>query len=233
MPKAFASDASKNSMSAIILFHGFGANAWDLASIAEYYQQCNVGDTHRNYVWIFPQGFLNLAGLGMDYNQRAWFPIALERLMSLRSSTPDVLSEQIIPSSQEIFSNLKAFVDSLSQLEVQKIILGGFSQGATVAYHLLPLLVREKNVLVEGLVLFSTVSIDFHRYHNLWSKNVEFQSLKFLLQSHGKNDELLAFSEGKKLFSYLSPFFQQNKFIEFYGGHALPENVLTTFFTNL
>jgi phospholipase/carboxylesterase len=225
LPSSFALSTNQE-IKAIILFHGYGANAWDLSSLAEFRYQ----SSHKSEeLWIFPQGFLNLSGGFGDFGQCAWFPISVERLMLQKVSSPDFLSHQTIDSATQIFTKLSHFVDELSQLGVREIVLGGFSQGGMIAYHLLPL-IDKKEVSVETLALFSTVSIDFNHYHPLWQKNIPFQSLKHLIQSHGKSDEVLSFSEGKKLFSFLSPYFRQSEFCEFSGGHALPENALLTFF---
>jgi len=225
LPSSFGLNHIQNSK-AVILFHGYGANAWDLSPLAEYRYKLS---SQSDELWIFPQGFLNLSDGSGDFGQRAWFPISVERLMMQKVSSPDFLSHQVIDSADQIFIKLTNFVDSLSRLGVKNFILGGFSQGGMIAYHLLPL-IQNKDLIVETLALFSTVSIDFNRYHPIWQKNISFQTLKHLIQSHGKSDEVLSFTEGKKLFSFLSPYFRQSEFIEFHGGHSLPENALLTFF---
>lgn len=217
-----------SSTNAVILFHGYGANAWDLASFAEYYQQLMPHKNVHDYLWVFPQGLLDLSGGFGDGSQRAWFPISIERLLMQKTADEDFLSYQTIENGDVVLSTLEGLIGELSSREIKSIVLGGFSQGGMLAYHLLPRIISKVSVSV--LALFSTVSIEFQRYQSLWQKQVPFQSLKVLLQSHGTSDEVLSYKEGSKLFSYLSNYFQQSEFMEFKGGHTIPENTLRTFF---
>lgn len=219
---------SESNVLSIFLFHGYGANAWDLASIAQHYQQKNYPHSELKLLWIFPQGPLNLSGGQGSSSQRAWFPIPLERLMMQKTPGPDFISGQCIEKGDVLFNNLESYFYLLNGLGLKKIILAGFSQGGMLAYHLLPRVT--KYFELELVALFSTVAIDFNRFNPLWQANITHQSLKKLLQSHGKLDEILPFHEGKNLHSYLAPFFRHAEFIEFNHGHTIPENVLNKFF---
>lgn len=218
----------EQNVTALTLFHGYGANASDLASIAEYYHQRHSSSLEKNILWIFPQGPINLSAGFSEFAQRAWFPISVERLMMQKIGGPDFLSQQEIEDAERLFKNIETYFGLLSTRGIKKIILGGFSQGGMVAYHLLPRVV--KFFSIELLALFSTVSIDFKRYDPLWKNSVNYQSLKKILQSHGFRDEILPYQEGKNLHAYLAPYFQDAKFLEINDGHTIPENVLLTFF---
>ncbi len=216
---------------AVVLFHGYGANAADLSSIAEYYHRKNTANSNRKLLWIFPQGPLNLAGGYGDYGQRAWFPIPLERLMMQRAPGADYISQEVIDKGDHLLQNLESYFYLLNGLGLKKIVLGGFSQGGMIAYHLLPRIAQKFQINL--LALFSTVSIDFNRFNPLWKSNFTYQNFKKLIQSHGTRDDILPYQEGKNLHSYISPFFQDAEFIEFNDGHTIPENVLSTFFKHL
>lgn len=227
LPTSFISEKDRD-LKTIIIFHGYGANAWDLSSLAAYHGRYIDTEQVQDYLWIFPQGLLNLAGNTNDFGQRAWFPISVERLLLQKTASPDFLSQQTIHGSENLQKTLMGFVALLADRGIRQIILGGFSQGGMLAYHLLPSF--KALVSVDTLAIFSTVSIDFNRYHQLWHEQIPYQSLKTLLQSHGTRDEVLDHNEGKKLFAYLSPYFQRAEFIEFIGGHTITDDTLLTFF---
>lgn len=215
----------------VVLLHGYGANAWDLASIAEYHhqqRQFHKNNQDQSYLWIFPQGVLSLSGGNQNFDQRAWFPISVERLMLQRTSGPDFLSQQKIESGDELLAALQEYFIKLHSLGLNNLCLGGFSQGGMIAYQLLPMILDYFKL--ELLALFSTVSIDFNRYHPLWQKHVSYQALPRLIQSHGKVDQVLSYQEGKNLFSYLSPYFQNSEFLDFNDGHTIAPNVISRFF---
>jgi predicted esterase len=217
----------QSNLTAIVLFHGYGANAQDLGSISQYYDQKNNFKA-SSLLWIFPQGPLNLSGGYGDFSQRAWFPISVERLMMQSQAGPDFMSQQTIEGADQLFSNLERYFNLLNDHGLKNMVLGGFSQGGMVAYHVLPRIVKKFSINV--LALFSTVSIDFNRYHQLWKQQVSFQSLANLIQSHGRSDQILSYQESKNLHEYLRPYFQRSDFIEFFDGHTIPENVLAKFF---
>lgn len=213
----------------VVLFHGYGANAWDLSIFSKFYDQMYNGNS-ENILWFFPQGILSLAMGFFDGGQRAWFPITVDRLLRQKENDPDVLSKERIDRGDELLSLLSSFFKNLRKFGNQELVLGGFSQGGMVSYHLLPLIVEEWKINI--FALFSTLSIEFNRFDPLWRKCIQ-TKLPFLLQSHGKTDDILPYQEGRNLFLYLSSYFHNHEFISFESGHTVPELVINKFFKYL
>jgi phospholipase/carboxylesterase len=216
--------------SVVVLLHGYGANAMDLSSIANYFHSQPSRNT-KDIAWFFPQGILSLSGGFFESGQRAWFPISVDRLMRQKMGDSDVLSKEIIEGADDLLSKLDSFFSQIRGYGANKLVLGGFSQGGMVAYHLLPRIISHWQL--QCLALFSTVSIEFSRYDKMWKEHLSNQSLKYLVFSHGKRDDILPYQEGKNLFSYLSSYFQQSDFLPFDDGHTIPDDVIQTFFKHL
>ncbi len=110
---------------AILLCHGFGAPGDDLVALA---REVDAGPGVR---WFFPEAPLAPAALG---GGRAWWMIDIERRISLvargrgeelRAETPPGLAEARAALEQTI-----AALEREHGVKREKLIIGGFSQGA-------------------------------------------------------------------------------------------------------
>lgn len=204
-------DDLNSSDTAIVLFHGYGAGMADLYGISNY--------AGLDVDWYFPDGPVSIP-MGYMMEGRAWFPIdmaELERAMSTGSH------RRFDDKRHDEFDRSQALaLEFLRELrgKYKKLIVGGFSQGAMLASHVF------SDANADGLVLFSGTLIDKNK---LLEKLEKSRSKIGFLQSHGKGDPLLEFAQARDLFSVLEESGLKGEFVEFSGGHEIPENVLRKF----
>lgn len=200
----------KGSSTAIVLFHGYGASMSDLYGISQYLS--------ADVDWYFPDGPIAVP-LGFMMEGRAWFPIDMAELeAAMQSGSHRKFADK---SSEDFDESQKLAIEVLKELrgKYDKLIVGGFSQGAMLASHVF------SKVKADGLVLFSATLID---KNSLVEKLKDTPKIEFI-QSHGHSDPLLSFEQAKDLFNLLEENGLKGEFIEFSGGHEIPENVLSGF----
>lgn len=193
---------------AVILIHGFGANAKDLYPLRNY-----LG-LPKGTGWYFPNGILDIP-ISPGYSGRAWFPIGISAL--LQDGDLSKLADYDPPGLNEAYSKMDAFIRALPH-PYEKIILGGFSQGAMLSAELF--LQREENP--HSLLLMSGTLLSTNRWKKAAEKKKGFQ----FFQSHGTNDPILPFFAARKLESLLRESGLVGEFVQFQGGHEIPEQVL-------
>jgi phospholipase/carboxylesterase len=211
-PGAFEEAFSPESpFAAGILLHGFGANANDLAPLAPLFPVRKV--------WLFPHAPGQIDWGGMLYG-RAWFPREqreMEAAMtgayfnSLREQDPPALSD----SAREVLELAEAH-----NLDWEKTLLGGFSQGAMVAVEV----ALASPTPPKGVLLFSGSLIAEERWARLLRERGERPQRFF--QSHGQSDQVLPYNEGRALFDLLEGAGWQGSFVSFRGGHEIPPDVV-------
>jgi len=189
----------------IILFHGYGADAMDLASLAE------ATPGLEEWTWIFPQGVFEVP-IGPGWTGRAWWPIDLEKIAAPR----DISQE----SPKELPEVRKKALDMIATLKRpwSEIVLGGFSQGgmlaADVALH------ASENP--RNLVLLSTALI----HKSGWLPVAKQREGLSFYQSHGTNDSVIDIKNAQRLESFLTSNGLKGKLRNFSGGHEIPPTVL-------
>ncbi|HMV80975.1 MAG TPA: esterase [Leptospiraceae bacterium] len=193
---------------AVILIHGFGANAMDLYPLKNYIQ------LPKGTNWYFPNGIQDVP-ISPQYSGKAWFPIGISTL--LQDGDFSKVAEYEPPGLNEAFNKMDAFIRALPH-PYEKIILGGFSQGAMLSTELF--LRREERP--HSLILMSGTLLNTNR----WKKAAEKKKGYQFFQSHGTNDPLLPFSAAKKLESIFREAGLIGEFVQFQGGHEIPEQVL-------
>lgn len=195
---------------AVILFHGFGADNTDLASLAE------VVDSPQSIRWVFPNG-PHTVEIGPHMTGRAWFPLRLAELerdgVDFTKVTPDGMD----PAIDKALKAVEAFRQKHG-LEWNQIVLGGFSQGAMIALDVA--LKAPSNPA--GVTLFSSSLVNEPRLRDLASKH---PGLKFF-QSHGTMDPLLPFALAERLDALLNESGLDGMLYSFRGGHEIPPAVL-------
>lgn len=189
----------------VILFHGYGADAFDLAPLAE------VTPGLQDWTWIFPQGPTEVP-IGPGWTGRAWWPINLERI----SASQDLSSE----TPQELPEVRKKILSLIATLKRpwNEIVLGGFSQGgmlaADVALH------APENP--RSLLLLSTALINKTEWSTVANQR---KGLRFF-QAHGNQDSVIDIKNGQRLESFLTRQGLTGKLRQFSGGHEIPSPVL-------
>lgn len=196
---------------AIVLIHGFGADCRDLAPLHKYL------DPKSQFTWIFPNGPVSVP-LGMAMEGRAWFEIPMEELQKeIASGTPRDYTHLSPKDFAKVLMQMEGLIFELLQ-DHKEIVIGGFSQGAMMASHLL----GACGDALSGAILYSGVLLDVARLEKSLAglKPVPF------LQSHGRQDPVLFINNGKKLFDVLKSKNFQGEWLEFNGGHEIPMSVL-------
>jgi phospholipase/carboxylesterase len=196
----------------VILFHGFGADCKDLYSLGE------LVPTQKKVNWLFPNGFLEVP-IGPAWTGRAWWPVdmlALQR--ATEKGEHRDFSDETPPGLPKAFD---LTMEMIRQMKVpwNKIILGGFSQGAMLATELY-LRAPEKPA---GLAILSGTLLRQEE----WKKLIPARSGERFFQSHGTLDPVLGIKQAQKLETLLTQNGMKGSLLSFRGGHEIPSQVLT------
>ena len=189
----------------IVLFHGFGADASDLAGLKDHF---NFSPTCN---WLFPNGPLSVP-IGSGWTGRAWWSIRMNEL------SPDLDWSTLRPNGldQAVATVLKMIASM--KFEWKNLILGGFSQGAMLATEVF--LKAPENPA--GLICLSGTLLS----QDKWAELAPQRKGCTVFMSHGESDQVLP-SKGSLR---LQKFFEDNgiktQFVSFRGGHEIPISVL-------
>ena len=208
---------SEKPNAASIFCHGFGAPGTDLVPIA--------GELIRSIpelsqmAFLFPQAPIEIDPM---FDSRAWWMIDIEKIQSLmmqgefrelRDSKP----AELITRRNQV-NKVVDHARSQYQLEADKIILGGFSQGAMLATDV-ALHYPEK---LAGVIVWSGTLLNEAEWTNA-AKNK--QPLTFV-QSHGRLDPILPFKGAELLRDMLTDSNHDVEFIPFQGQHTIGTEAL-------
>jgi len=204
----------------VFIFHGYGANAEDLKSLAQVYLQ-NIKETSK-VRFVLPEGLVSLG-----VNQSCWWPLDLQKLlMAIQIQDLSILDEEpfgIQNVRDKITSLIKEVVEECkhynSNFSISKnVILAGFSQGAMLSVDLALHLPEVPSAII---ALSAGVICKKH-----WEKEMGKLKGVPVLQSHGLDDPILPFNVGKILHNLLVQGGANVSFVEFDGAHAIPEQVV-------
>lgn len=194
----------------VILLHGFGAPGDDLVPLWQLF------NAPRAVRYIFPEAPLSFnMGFG---ESRAWWMIDMQRLNDdiahgrLRDLSRDV--PQGLTEAREHIIGMLDDTERRLKVTPEKIVLGGFSQGAMLACDVT---LRTDRPFV-GLVLLSGTLLAKEEWVPLMSKR---QGLR-VLQSHGREDPLLPISLAEQLRELLSQAGLVVDWVDFQGAHEIP-----------
>jgi phospholipase/carboxylesterase len=204
----------------VVLLHGFGAPGTDLVGLA------GAIDAPAGTRFIFPEA-PHLVDLGYPMMggdpPRAWWPIDMLRLqVALQQGRMDELADQVPPGLLEARKLLESFLQALQQeLEVSpdRLVLGGFSQGAMLSADLM----LHTSLPYPALVQLSGTLLAQKEWQALIKGRA--QKLRFF-QSHGRQDPILPFSLAQRLYALLNEAGHQGEFVSFEGGHGIPTQVV-------
>lgn len=191
---------------AVVFFHGYGANMNDLFPLWELW--------HRDHFnWYFPNGVQSLP-MGY-YEGRSWFSIDIEGLeRAIREGKTREMASYIPPELDATLGQLEMFLLEIKKKH-KKLIIGGFSQGAMCASHL----AMKDSFAVDGLILLSGNLLAEEKFP------MAKKSLPFY-QSHGLSDAILGTDGAKALEKKLQSLNFQGKLSTFPGGHEIPPQVV-------
>ena len=197
----------------VVLCHGFGADADDLAALAYEIPLA------RPIRWLFPQAPYRFQ---MPWGEgRAWFPrdpagiesfLGGEILGSLAGLDPPGLED----SSRELIE----FMDQMGCDPAQTVV-GGFSQGAMVAADTIFRLPQPP----AGLLLLSASIIAADRLRHLAKDRIAGLRGLRVAGYHGHEDPVLPFEAGQALATLFESAGAEVQFTSFSGGHGIPQAV--------
>lgn len=224
------SGRSREEALTVVLAHGFGANAWDLAPVAE------SVDKEREFRWLFPHAPSSLAAAAGqsgvaddDFSPeigRAWFPRTTEELKAvlygdyfanIAGQSPPTL----ISAGNELLAAIEAATGGPG---LGKVVLGGFSQGAMTAVEAL----LTAGDAPAALLVLSGNPIDEMRWSRLFQSYPERHpdASVHYFQTHGTGDPILSYSEARGLNEMLTRAGLIGEFHHFPGGHWIPDHLL-------
>ncbi|MGZ5967118.1 MAG: alpha/beta hydrolase, partial [Polyangiales bacterium] len=188
---------------AVVLCHGYGAPGEDLVGLAS-----AIGIPELRYV--FPEGPLSIDTGWIE--GRAWWPVDMMRLqMEIASGRGRRWDPDAIPEGMaEARRALRSCLDAL-QLDLEKTVIGGFSQGAMITTDL----VLGEKLPFAGLAILSGSYVDRHR----WLPGMKGAPPVF--QSHGLADPILPFGVAEMLHQALLDAGVQAEFVRAPGGHEI------------
>lgn len=196
----------KQSDTAVVLIHGYGASMQDLFPLWNLWHR-------ENYSWYFPNGPLSLP-MGY-YEGRAWFSIDMQKLEeAMRTGTHRDMKHSVPPEFGETLFMLENYLRDVSRTH-SKIILGGFSQGAMCASHL----ALRSDLPIEKLILLSGALLAEEKFP------ASAKALPFY-QSHGTSDPVLSIDGARELRDKLQNLGFRGELQEFSGGHEIPPKVI-------
>lgn len=188
----------------IFLFHGFGADAYDLRSLSEV-----LGDNRATH-WIFPQG-IHQVPIGPGWMGRAWWPLSLRDLDPSQGETD--WSEKVPPEMEKLRADVIAWIETFEK-DWSKIILGGFSQGAMLATDIF----LNAPSSPKGLMVFSGTLI----CKSQWKTVAPNRKGSKFFQCHGRQDAVLPYSGASRLESFLNAQGLKGSLFSFEGTHEIP-----------
>lgn len=195
----------------IVFFHGYGADAFDLAPLAE---ELGLRAQAR---WIFPQGPKQV-DIGGGFSGRAWFGIDMAaHQRAAMTGEPMSYADLRPPGINEARDRAQSFLKALN-VPADQLILGGFSQGSMLAVEL-ACQMPESPLAV---VILSGTLADKKSLVQLAPKKA---GLPFF-QSHGEHDPILPFVGAEALREELERAGWESNWSGFAGGHEIPPRVL-------
>ncbi|MEX0714957.1 MAG: dienelactone hydrolase family protein [Planctomycetaceae bacterium] len=204
----------------VVLCHGFGAPATDLVPLAPALLRLEPG--LREFVrFVFPAAPLSLDAEGL-LGGRAWWPLDIQRLvLATEQSELRDLREEIPKGLQKSSDLLTALVDEWSEgtgLSMDRIVLGGFSQGAMLATDVSLRLPERPGALC---VFSGTLTAEPE-----WRDLAALRGALPVFQSHGLQDPLLPFEAAEWLRDMFLEAGLPVDFLPFEGGHTIPQEAL-------
>jgi phospholipase/carboxylesterase len=210
-PRTAPMDATAPPLTCVLL-HGFGASGDDLVSVAD------VIDAPVRFV--FPEAPLELGGLYGD--ARAWWMLDLARLEAdQRRGIPSDRRAEIPDGLAEARAHVMRLLEQLEAryaIPAERIVLGGFSQGAMLALDV----ALHRGTRPAGVILMSGTLIA----EPIWQPRLPSLAGVPMMISHGRQDGLLPFDAAERLRDQLTAAGAVVDWQPFSGGHEIPRSVL-------
>jgi phospholipase/carboxylesterase len=201
--------------SIIVFIHGYGANSDDLSNIAS---NVIIPQVKSKVKIVFPNAPLQLQTASF-----AWWHIDLAKYVQHIQQSGilglDNIVNDVPAGFEEASTLIQNLIKDLSQsynVPINKIIVGGFSQGAILSLDV------GLKLEVAGIVSWSAAMMNGLE----WKKLAQTKKVR-VLQSHGLSDPLIPYVMATKIKTEI---FEPNQydvqFVPFKGQHAIPPEVL-------
>ena len=208
---------------AVILCHGFGAPGHDLVGLAD-----ELFDRFPQLAgrvdFYFPEAPLSLDHLGMP-GGRAWWHIDMNELIgAIERGELRILRDRRPAGMTESRAFLLRLIDDVRQqtgLPESRFVLGGFSQGSMLAVEVALHLPAQP----AGLCLWSSTLVG----ESEWQMRADRLRGVPVLQSHGRQDQILPFPAAEWLRDFLIEAGANVEFLPFNGPHTIPFAALVRF----
>lgn len=201
----------------LVLLHGFGAPGTDLVPL---HRALRVEPELR---FVFPMAPLVLDPRApAELAPRAWWMIDMLKLTSARTFDDALALARETPAglaaAREAVQSLLEALEQELHAPPERVVLGGFSQGAMLACDTTLRAERPP----AGLVLLSGAPICEPEWRTLAAGRAGLH----VLQSHGRADPVLPFAGAEFLRDLLRAGGLDVDFLPFSGGHGIPDGVL-------
>lgn len=206
----------------VVLCHGYGASGNDLLGLAQ--SLVHQGPQAPVVRFIFPEGPLSLKHLHMPHG-RAWWHLDVDMLRQRSEDAEGFaqsLRKRLWPGLADARKQLRQLVDEAlmgAKLGYDRLVLGGFSQGAMLTTDLALRLDEAPG----GLMVLSGSLADESNWQRLMARR---SGLRVVV-SHGQSDPVLPYGNAVALKDLMAQHGALVRFVPFSGGHTIvPEALL-------
>jgi phospholipase/carboxylesterase len=202
----------------VVLCHGYGADGDDLVSLAQ-----NLGeriDPGISVRFVCPHAPIRLGAP----TGRAWWHLdidaLLQRQQDLAGYVRQIRAEAYpgLAGARKILRGALAQLLAEADLGYDRLILGGFSQGAMLATDV----ALRLDEAPAGLVVLSGTLTD----EAVWRRYAMKRTGLPVVQSHGEQDPILPFYNAVALRTLFMDVGMPHDFIAFAGGHTIPAEAI-------
>ncbi len=205
------SNDAANDADLFILFHGYGADAYDLQTLSDVMKPSKPTD------YLFPQGPLEVP-IGPGWTGRAWWNIDMA---AIQQASAQGLVREMASEYPEGLKKIRPQIQKMikeSRVPWNKVILGGFSQGAMLATDAF----LHAPETPKGLMILSGALI----CQDDWKPLLEKRKGAHFFQSHGQGDMVLSHKNAQQLETLLTQGGMRGKLLTFSGGHEIPQQII-------
>jgi phospholipase/carboxylesterase len=205
---------------AVILCHGFGAPGDDLVGLQEelVHRQPSLASVR----FYFPAAPLSLGGLGWG-DSRAWWMIDLPTIQRLPQGDAETFRQfrkqepEGMAAARATLKKLVLDVAAQTGLPMNRVLLGGFSQGAMLATDVA---LRLEEAPAGLAILSGTLLVE-----DQWRAKAKARAGLPVFQSHGRQDPILGYAAAEWLRDLLTESGLALEFHPFDGGHGIAPEV--------
>ncbi len=203
---------------AVVLLHGFGAPGTDLVSLGD------ILSVPKGVGLFFPEGPLDLSShFGTGYaGSRAWWPIDMVQLqVAMMSGQVQNAARSLARGLEQARKQVLALLDDLCSsfgIQSERVVLGGFSQGAVACLDA----VLNDSRRFAGLLLMSGTMVNPESVAAL----ARLRPGTRALISHGASDPVLPYAIAEALRNELDSAGWELTWVPFAGGHGITSEVI-------